>query len=62
MCCVPQGSIIGLYVSFEYINDSSNNISSTTKLFPIDTFLFSVVDDVNISMIQLNNNFEKISK
>ena len=37
-------------------------MSSTVKLFANDTSIFSVVDDVNVSVMQLNNDFLKISK
>ena len=45
-----------------YINDLSKDISSTVKLFADDTTIFSVVDDVNVSVMQLNNDLLKISK
>ena len=37
------------------MNDLSKDISSTVKPFANDTFIFSVVDDVNVSAMQLNN-------
>ena len=45
-----------------YINDLSKDISSTVKLFADDTSIFSVVDDVNVSVVQLNSDLLKISK
>ena len=45
-----------------YINDLNKDISSTVKLFADDTSIFSVVDDVNVSLMQLNNDLLKISK
>ena len=33
-----------------------------TKVFEDDTSLFSVVGDVNVLIVQLNKNLEKISK
>ena len=44
------------------LNDLSKDISSKVKLFVNDTSIFSVVDDVNVSVVQLNNNLFKISK
>ena len=45
-----------------YINDLNKDISSTGKLFADDTSIFSVVHDVNVSVMQLNNDLLKISK
>ena len=41
---------------FFYI-DNLRNLSSITKLFADDTFIFSVVHDVELSTKQLNNDF-----
>ena len=43
------------------INDLSKNLSSTTKLFPDDTYIFSVVHDINLPLSQLNDALIKIS-
>ena len=45
-----------------YVNDISKDIFSTGKLFANDISIFLVVDDVNVSVVQLNNDLLKISK
>lgn len=50
---IPQRSVLGPLLS-KYINDLSYGLSSTRKHFADDTFLFSVVND-------LNDDIDKIS-
>ena len=59
---VPQGSILGPLFFLIYINDLSDELVSTVKLFADDTSLFSVVCDSNISAYELNNDMQKISE
>ena len=53
---VPRGSIFGLLSFLIYINDLSDDLVSTIKLFADETSLFSVVHDSNISANELNND------
>lgn len=50
---IPQRAVLGPLLS-KYINDLSYGLSSTSKHFADDTFLFSVVND-------LNDDIDKIS-
>ena len=57
---VPQGSILGPLFFLIYINDLSDDIVSTVKLFGDDTSLFSVVHNSNITAKELNKDLQKI--
>ena len=59
---MPQGSILGQAFFLICINDLSDDLVSTVKLFADDTSLFSVVCDSNISGSELNNDMQKISE
>ena len=45
-----------------YVNALSDNLASNPKLFADNTSLFSVVKNVNVSNIDLNNDFKKIDE
>ena len=49
----PQGSLLCLLFFLIYINDFSDDLVSTVKLFADDSSLFSIVHDNNISVYEL---------
>ena len=57
---VPQGSVLGPLLFLTYINDFSDGLKSECKLFAGDFSLFSVVNDINTSASNLNEELEKI--
>ena len=59
---VPQGSILCPSFFLIYINDLSENLKSTVKLFVDDTSIFHVVKDPNTSAKILNHNLTRISE
>ena len=59
---VPQRSIIAPLFFLIYINDLSENLKSTVKLFADDTSIFHVVKDPNTSAEILNYDLTRISE
>ena len=58
---VPQRSILEPILFLICINDLSDDLSTTAKLFADDTSLFSIVRNVNTSASHLNGDLRKIN-
>ena len=58
---VSQGLIQAPHLFLIYINNLSDNLISNPKLFADGTSLFSIVQDINQSVVNLNDDFKKIS-
>ena len=59
---VPQGSILEPLFFLIYINDLSDGLNSSPKLFSDDTSAFSTVYDVNLAASNLNIDLIKVSR
>ena len=53
---VPQGSTLGRLFFLIFINDLSDNLVPNRKLFADNTSLFSVVQDITLSVKNLNHD------
>ena len=45
-----------------YINDLPNNLISSVKLFADDTSILLIVNDINVSTEEINNDLKRISE
>ena len=57
---MTQGSILGLLLFLVYLNDLSKNLSSTAKHFADGTSIYSVVHDISLTSLQLNDDTSMI--
>ena len=57
---VPQGSILGPLFFLIYINDLSQNLRCSVKLFADDTSLFTMVKDTSAAASDMNHDLDLI--
>ena len=58
---VTQGSILGPLLFLIYINDLSDGLTTNARFFADHVSLFSVVDNINLSVTNLNSDLSKIN-
>ena len=63
VCCefVLQRSTLGALLFLVYINDFSDGRITKARLFADDVSLFSVVDNMNLSVTNLNSDLRRIN-
>ena len=57
---VPQGSILGAFTLFMYINDIVRDIGSNIRLFADDTSLFIIFDNPVTAADSLNTDLNEL--
>ena len=56
-----QGSVLGPLLFLIYINDLSDGLTTNARLFADNVSLFSVLDNINLSATNFNNDLSKIN-
>ena len=59
---MPQGSVLGPLLFLIYVNDMVKEVSCGVKLFADDTLMYIIVDNPELTTVELNRNMDKLNQ